>query len=322
MVFLKRAAWLACLAMLGTMGIATAKDFPTRPITIVVPYPPGASTEQVARLVQPILQERLKQPVIVENRPGGNGSVGSMAVARSDPDGHTILLTTNALMTINPNIQQMPFDPIKDFEPVTSAVRGILGLAVHPSVPAKSIGEFIEYVRKNPKRVNYGTAGIGSPQHMAGLLLNRAAGIELVHVPYKGGGPAMNDLLGGHIQSVVATVVTMLEHEKAGKLRILGIGETKRFSGIPNVQTISESVPGFEATSWLAFYAPAKTPKAVIDMLNRELVFALNTPDVKRKLEEAGLPIIADTAEDLGRATKDDLARWGDLAREMNVKVE
>ena len=322
MVSFKRAALAACLAMLVATGAAPAQDFPNRPITIVVPYPPGASTEQVARLVQPILQERLKQQVIVENRPGGNGSVGTMAVARSDPDGHTIVLTTNALMTINPNLQQMPFDPIKDFAPLTTAVRGILGLAVHPSVPAKSIAEFIDYVKKNPKKVNYGTAGTGSPQHMSGLLLNRAADIELVHVPYKGGGPAMNDLLGGHIQSVVATIVTMLEHERNGVLRILGIGEKQRFSGIPHVPTISETVPGFEATSWLAFYAPAKTPKAVIDTLNRELVFALNNPEVKRKLEDAGLPVIADKPEDLSRMTKDDLARWGELARQMNVKVE
>ena len=322
MVFFKRAVVAACLALLGATGLAHAQDFPSRPITIVIPYPPGASTEQVARLVQPILQERLKQPVIVENRPGGNGSIGTMAVVRSDPDGHTIVLTTNALMTINPNLQQMPFDPIKDFEPLTTAVRGILGLAVHPSVPAKSIAEFIDYVKRNPKKVHYGTAGMGSPQHMAGLLLNRVAGIELVHVPYKGGGPAMNDLLGGHIQSGIATVVTMLEHEKNGALRILGIGEKRRFSGLPNVQTISETIPDFEATSWLAFYAPAKTPKAAVDILNRELVFALNHPDVKRKLEEAGLPVVADTAEELGRATKDDLARWGELARAMNVKVE
>jgi len=232
------------------------------------------------------------------------------------------VLATNALMTINPHIQQLPFDPIKDFEPVTTAVRGVLGLAVHPSVPAKSMAEFIDYVKKNPKKVNYGTAGTGSPQHMGGLLLNRASGIELVHVPYKGGGPAMNDLLGGHIQSVIATIVTMLEHERAGRLRILGIGEKKRFSGLPDVQTISETVPDFEATSWLAFYAPAKTPKAVVETLNRELVFALNNPDVKRKLEEAGLPVVADKPEELGRATKDDLARWGELTRAMNVKVE
>lgn len=322
MMSFKWAALAACLAILGPISAASAQDFPNRPITIILPYPPGASTEQVARLVQPILQERLKQPVIIENRAGGNGSVGTLAVARAEPDGHTIVLATNALMTINPHIQQLPFDPIKDFEPVTTAVRGVLGLAVHPSVPAKSIAEFIDYVKKNPKKVNYGTAGTGSPQHMGGLLLNRATGIELVHVPYKGGGPAMNDLLGGHIQSVIATIVTMLDHEKNGSLRILGIGEKKRFSGLPKVQTISETVPDFEATSWLAFYAPAKTPKAVVETLNRELVFALNNPDVKRKLEEAGLPVVADKPEELGRATKDDLARWGELTRMMNVKVE
>lgn len=322
MVSFKRAAMLACFVLLGTIGLASAQEFPNRPITIVIPYPPGASTEQVARLVQPIMQERLKQPVIVENRPGGNGSIGSLAVSRAAPDGHTILLTTNALMTVNPNLQHVPFDPIKDFAPVTNAVRGVLGLAVHPSVPAKTMAEFIEYVKKNPKKINYGTAGIGSPQHMAGLLLNQSAGTELVHVPYKGGGPAINDVLGGHIQSIVATLVTMLEHEKAGSLRLLGIGEKQRLSGMPNIPSISETVPDFEATSWLAFYAPAGTPKPVIDTLNRELVFALNNPEVKRKLEEAGLPIIADKPEDLGRTTKDDLARWGDLARAMNVKLE
>ncbi len=322
MVSFKRAALLACIALLGTVGLAPAQDFPTRPVTIVIPYPPGASTEQVARLVQPIMQERLKHPVIIENRPGGNGSIGSLVVSRAAPDGHTILLTTNALMTIVPNIQQMPFDPIKDFVPVTTAVRGILGLAVHPSVPAKTMAEFLDYVKKNPKKVNYGTAGIGSPQHMAGLLLNRTAGTELVHVPYKGGGPAMNDLLGGHIQSIIATLVTMIEHEKAGSLRLLGIGEKQRFSEMPKVPSISETVPNFEATSWLAFYAPAGTPKPVIDTLNRELVFALNNPDVKRKLAESGLPIVADKPEDLGRMTKNDLARWGELARTMNVKAE
>jgi tripartite-type tricarboxylate transporter receptor subunit TctC len=315
-------AWVWLCLLLVPLGVAHAEEFPSRPITIILPYPPGASTDQVARLVQPILQERLKQSVVVESRAGGNGSIGTMQVARAEPDGHTILLTTNALMTVNPNIQQVPFDPIKDFAPITSAVKGILGLAVHPSVPAHSMAEFIAYVKANPKKVSYGSAGIGSPQHLAGLALNQAAGIELTHVPYRGGGPAMNDLLGGHIQAVVATLVTMLNHQKAGTLRILAIGETTRFSGTPDVPTIAETVPGFEATSWLAFYAPAKTPKAIIDILNRELVYALNQPSVKQTLLDAGLPVIADRPEDLARVTQDDLNRWGKLTREMNVKAE
>jgi tripartite-type tricarboxylate transporter receptor subunit TctC len=318
---LVRLALVVCV-LFATALPAQAQEFPSRPITIVLPYPPGASTEQVARMVQPIMQERLKQPVVIENRPGGNGAIGTQQVARAEPDGYTILLTTNALMTIVPNIQTMPFDPIKDFAPLTTAIRGILGLAVHPAVPAKNIAEFIEYVKKNPKKVHYGTAGIGSPQHMAGLLLNQSSGIDLVHIPYKGGGPAMNDLMGGHIEAGIATVSSMMSQYRGGLVRIVGIGEKERYAALPEVQAISETVPGFEATSWLAFYAPAATPKAVTELLNRELVFALNSPEVKQKLFDLGLPVVADKPEELGRLTKDDLARWGDLARKMNVKAE
>ena len=273
-------------------------------------------------MIQPIMQERLKQPVVIENRPGGNGAIGTQQVARSEPDGYTILLTTNALMTIVPNIQTMPFDPIKDFAPLTTAIRGILGLAVHPSVPAKNVAEFIDYVKKNPKKVHYGTAGIGSPQHMAGLLLNQSSGIDLVHIPYKGGAPAMNDLMGGHIEAGIATVSSMMSQYKSGLVRIVGIGEKERFAALPEVQAIGETVPGFEATSWLAFYAPAGTPKPVVDKLNQELVFALTSPEVKQKLFDLGLPVVADKPEELGRLTKADLARWGDLVRKMNVKAE
>jgi tripartite-type tricarboxylate transporter receptor subunit TctC len=317
-------AWLSLAFVIGIAFAAPARaqDFPSRPITIVLPYPPGASTEQVARLVQPMMQERLKQPVVIENRPGGNGAIGTQQVARSEPDGYTILLTTNALMTIVPNIQTMPFDPIKDFAPLTTAIRGILGLAVHPSVPAKNIAEFIDYVKKNPKKVHYGTAGIGSPQHMAGLLLNQSSGTDLVHIPYKGGAPAMNDLMGGHIEAGIATVSSMMSQYKGGLVRIIGIGEKERFAALPEVQAIGETVPGFEATSWLAFYAPAGTPKPIVDKLNQELVFALTSPEVKQKLFDLGLPVVADKPEELGRLTKEDLARWGDLARKMSVKAE
>jgi tripartite-type tricarboxylate transporter receptor subunit TctC len=316
-----RLAFVVCILFAAAFP-AQAQEFPTRPITIILPYPPGASTEQVARMVQPIMQERLKQPVVIENRPGGNGAIGTQQVARAEPDGYTILLTTNALMTIVPNIQTMPFDPIKDFAPLTTAIRGILGLAVHPSIPAKNVAEFIDYVKKNPQKVHYGTAGIGSPQHMAGLLLNQSSGIDLIHIPYKGGGPAMNDLMGGHIQAGIATVSSMVSQYKAGMVRIIGIGEKERFPALPEVQAIAETVPGFEATSWLAFYAPAATPRPIVDRLNQELVFALTSPEVKQKLFDLGLPVVADKPEDLGRITKEDLARWGDLARKMNVKAE
>jgi tripartite-type tricarboxylate transporter receptor subunit TctC len=315
-------AVLSALALFATTFAASAQDFPTRPITIVLPYPPGASTEQVARMVQPIMQERLKQPIVIENKPGGNGSIGTLAVKGAAPDGYTILLTTNALMTIVPNVQTMPFDPLKDFAPLTTAIRGILGIAVNPNVPAKNVAEFIAYAKANPKKVHFGTAGIGSPQQMAGLLLNREAGIELVHVPYKGGGPAVNDAMGGHVQAVIATISSTLGQHKGGLLRIIGIGEKERFAGQPDIPAIAETVPGFEATSWLAFYAPAGTPKAAVDVLNRELVFALNTPEVKQKLFDLGLPVVADKPEELAKRTRDELKLWGVIAREMNVRAE
>ncbi len=315
-------AMLCAFALVAATVAASAQDFPTRPITIILPYPPGASTEQVARMVQPVMQERLKQPVIIENKPGGNGTIGSQLVARSAPDGYTILLTTNALMTIVPNVQAVPFDPLKDFAPLTTAIRGILGLAVNPNVPAKNMAEFIAYAKANPKKVHYGTAGIGSPQHMAGLLLNREAGTDIVHIPYKGGAPAANDAMGGHIQAVIATISSTLGQHKSGLLRIIGIGEKERFAGQPDIQAIAETVPGFEATSWLAFYAPAGTPQAAIDVLNRELVFALNTPEVKQKLFDLGLPVVADKPEELGKRTRDELRQWGEIARAMNVRLE
>lgn len=315
-------AMLAALALSAAACAASAQEFPTRAITIVLPYPPGASTEQVARMIQPVMQERLKQPVVIENKPGGNGSIGTVAVKAAAPDGYTILLTTNALMTIVPHVQSMPFDPLKDFVPLTTAIRGILGIAVNPKVPAKNIAEFIAYSKANPKKVHYGTAGIGSPQHMAGLLLNREAGIELVHVPYKGGAPAANDAMGGHIEAVIATISSTLGQHNSGLLRIIGIGEKERFGGRPDIQAIAETVPGFEATSWLAFYAPAGTPKEAVEVLNRELVYALNTPEVKKKLFDLGLPVVADKPEELGKRTRDDLKQWGDIARAMNVKAE
>jgi len=315
-------AMLAAVVLAAASFAASAQDFPTRPITIVLPYPPGASTEQVARMIQPVMQERLKQPVVIENKPGGNGSIGTMAVKNATPDGYTILLTTNALMTIVPNVQTMPFDPLKDFVPLTTAIRGILGIAINPKLPAKTVAEFIAYAKANPKKVHYGTAGIGSPQHMAGLLLNREAGIDLVHVPYKGGAPAANDAVGGHIQAVIATISSTLGQHKTGLLRIIGIGEKERFAGQPDIQAIAETVPGFEATSWLAFYAPAGTPKEAVEALNRELVHALNTPEVKKKLFDLGLPVVADKPDELGKRTRDELKLWGDIARAMNVRAE
>lgn len=318
----KALARSAAIVML-VVSAATAQDYPTRPITLVLPYPPGASTDQLARMLQPKLEASLGQPIVVENRGGGGGNIGTTFVARAAPDGYTILLATNAIMTITPHlIKSLSFDPVRDFAPIATGVRGILGFAVHRSVPANSMAEFITFAKAARTEIHYGTAGIGSPQHLAGLALNQATGINLVHVPYKGGGPAINDLLGGHLEVGIATLVTLLPHAANGGIKILAIGEKKRFARLPQMPTISETVPDFEATSWLAFFAPAGTPKPIIDRLNKELVAALTSEDVKTKLDELALPIVADKPEDLKQLLQFDLDRWGKLVKEMKIEAQ
>lgn len=314
---------LACIGAALFVSGAEAQDYPNRPITIVTPYAGGASTDQVARILLPKLQASLGQPVIVENKGGGSGNIGTAHVAKAAPDGYTILLTTNAIMAINPNIfKSLPFDPEKDFVPLTTAVRAILAVAANPSIPVNSLAELITYAKAQAKPLHYGTAGIGTPHHMAGVLLNQRAGINLVHVPYKGSGPALNDLLGGHIELGITTLVTILPQAESGKVKILAIGEKARFDQAPKIPAVSETLPGFEATSWLAFFAPSGTPQPIVDRLSKALIDALNAPDVRQKLLDGGLPVVADKPEELAKVLKSDLALWGKLAREMNVQAE
>jgi tripartite-type tricarboxylate transporter receptor subunit TctC len=302
---------------------AQAQTYPDHPITMVLPYPPGASTEQLARAVQNPLQTALGQPVIVENRPGAAGNIGSAYVAKSPPDGYRLLLTTNAVLTLNPHFYpDLGFDPLKDIAPVTRAVNGALAIAVHTSLPVNTLPELIAYAKAHPKEIFYGTTGTGSPQHMMGETLNRLAGIELTHVPYKGGGPAMNDLLGGHIKMVIITLSTVLPQVGSGRIKILAIGESKRFSGAPDIPTVAETLPGFDVTSWLCFVFPGSTPKPLVDRMNGEMVKALNLPEVKEKLETLALPVVADKPEDLAQTIRSDFDRWGKVIRELGIKPD
>ena len=300
-----------------------AQTYPSHPVTIVIPYPPGASTDQLVRLVQPRFAAGLGQSVIAENRGGAGGNLGSALVARSAPDGYRILLTTDAVVTLNPYFyKDMGFDPVKDLAPITTGVSAVLGIAVHPSLPVNSMAELIDYARKNPKKVFFGTAGAGSPQHLAGEMLNQRAQIELVHVPYKGGGPAIADLLAGHINMGIATLSAMVPHVAGGNIRIIAIGEKTRFEGTPNIPTIAETLPDFEASAWLAFFAPAGTPREIIGRLNSELVKALNAEDVRGKLLALGLLVVGDTPEQLAVKLKTDLERRGKIIRDVGIKPE
>ncbi len=303
--------------------ISQAQTYPGRPLTIVVPYPPGASTDQLVRLVQPRLTAGLGQAVIVENRGGAAGNVGSALVARSTPDGYRILLTTDAVVTLNPHIyKDMGFDPVKDLAPITTAVLAVLGIGVHPSLGVNSVAELIEYAKKNPRKVFFGTAGTASPQHVAGEMLNQRAQIELVHVPYKGGGPAITDLLAGHIKMSIATLSAMVPHLGGGNIRIIAIGEKTRFEGTPNIPTMAETLPGFEASAWLAFFAPGGTPREIVNRLNAELVKALRAEEVKAKLLGLGLLVVGDRPEQLAERLAADLERRGRIIREVGIKLE
>jgi tripartite-type tricarboxylate transporter receptor subunit TctC len=317
-------ARLGLAALAATLSCAAAAEtFPSRPITIVIPYPPGASTDQVARLVQPKLQDSLGQTVVLEHRGGGSGNIGNAAVAKAAPDGHTILLSTNAIMTINPHIfRKLPFDPLRDFAPLTTAVRAVLAIAVHPSVPVRSVADLIGHAKAHPRQLHYGTAGTGTPHHMAGLALNQAAGIELVHVAYKGGSPAANDLLGGHIPMGIFTLSTVLQHGRSGRLNVIAIGEPRRFEGAPDIPAIAETLPGFEATSWLAFFAPGGTPAPIVERLNAEVAKALALPDVRERLAGFGAVPLRNSPAEFQAFIRSEIGKWAEVVKTSGAHVD
>jgi tripartite-type tricarboxylate transporter receptor subunit TctC len=311
------------LAVLLAPLVAVAQGYPNRPVVIVTPYPPGASTDNVARLVQTELVAGLGQPVVVEHRSGAAGNVGSASVAAAAPDGYRILLTTDAVMTLNSHFyKDMGFDPVRDLAPITTAVDAAIGIAVHPSLGVNSVPELIAYARKNPRKLFFGTAGTGSPMHIAGELLNQRAKIELMHVPYKGGGPAMTDLVGGHIKMGIATLAALVPHAGRGTIKVIAIGEKRRVDIDPNIPTVAETLPGFEFSAWLAFFAPAGTPADIVKRLNAELVRALNVAEVKSKLRALGMTVVGDRPEQLAERLKNDIELRGKIVRDAAIKVQ
>lgn len=311
---------LVLAAALPAMAIAQPA-FPTRAIEIIVPYPPGASVDLTARLVQTGIGNRLGQSIVVENRPGAGGNIGSAYVAKSPPDGHRILLTTNAVMTINPHVyNNMGFDVLKDLAPITLAVNGELGVAVSAASPIKSFPELIEFAKRNPGKLSYGTPGSGSPQHVVGELIKQQSGIFMVHIPYRGVGPVIADVLGGNIDVVISTHAALVPQASAGKLRVLALANPKRdANGIP---VIAETLPGFESSAWLAFFAPAGTPRPVIDRLNAAIVAAINSGEINGKLVSNALKPAAGTPEELAALVKRDYDVYGKVVREKKIGAD
>lgn len=315
----------AFLAAALAAGSLHAQGFtPSHPVTLTVGFAPGGGTDTAARIVAKKITEDIGQAVVVENRSGAGGNIAAQHIATAAPDGYTIHLTSVGPMTVAPAMEKnLPYDPKKDIAPLTMGMVFPNVFVIHKGVPAKTLAEFVALAKAKPGQLDYASSGIGGAGHLSGELFKQRAGINLVHIPYKGGGPAMTDLLGGRVAMYPAVPSTALPHIQAGKLTALATTGLKRTALMPDVPTVAESgYPGFEATNWYAFVAPGKTPKEILDFWNRELVKVLNDPGVKADLMKHGLEPQPGTREELARYIDSETEKWGKVVREANIKPE
>jgi tripartite-type tricarboxylate transporter receptor subunit TctC len=312
---------IAALALAATSAFA---QYPTRPITLVVGFAPGGGTDTVSRVMQGPLGTRLGQQVIVDNKPGAGGNIATDMAAKSAPDGHLLHLANVGSLTVAPHlVTNLPYDPMRDLAPVSTAVIFPNLVVIHPSVPAKTLREFIKLAKDSPGKYTYGSSGIGGAGHLAGELMKMMAKVDLVHVPFKGGGPAMQAMLGGQIHSYFATPVAAGPHLKAGKAKALATTGPKRDPLMPDVPTVAESgYPGYEATNWYAFVVAAKTPPEIVARLNKEIVATLKDPKVVELLRNQGVEPSPSTPEELRSFMKKELDTWGRVVKEANIQVQ
>jgi tripartite-type tricarboxylate transporter receptor subunit TctC len=320
--FNRRRFAISILALVGT-GAAVAQGYPTKPITVVVPYAVGGTTDIVARLATTQIGNRLGQPLVVDNRAGGGGNIGWGAVARSAPDGYT-LLTTEMSFTIAPALgTKQPFDAKKDFAHVITAASAPHVLVINPRVPAKTVQEFIALAKANPGKLNYGSGGNGTNTHLGGELFKTAAGVDIVHVPYKGAGAVLQDLMGGQVQAMVTSLPTALPHIKSGKLRALMVTSEKRSPLLPDVPSAKEAgLPRVVMDFWVGFAVPTGTPKPVIDKLNKAFTDALNSPEGRKQLAEQGLEPATNSPVQSAQLVAAEMQRWGAVVKAAGIKAD
>ena len=313
----------AAFLMIATLPcIATAQTYPHKPIRFVVPFGVGGPGDAIGRMIGRQLTERLGQPVVIDNRSGATTIIGTELVAKSPPDGHTLLLisTTHA---VNPSLfPKLPYDPIKDFAPVTLITATPFMLGIHPSVAASSVSELVALARSKPGALNYGSSGAGSSIHLTTELLKSAANLQMTHVPYKGSGPAFIDLIGGQIQMLFSSTVSTMPHVKSGKVRGLAITSLKRASALPEMPTIAESFPGFESSSWFGLLVPAKTPQRVMDRLLKETRAALKSPDVNQALVSQGAEPGGSSPTEFGAYFQTEIGKWAKVIKSAGIKLE
>jgi tripartite-type tricarboxylate transporter receptor subunit TctC len=320
----KKSLRIAGLALATALvATAAAAAYPDKPITLVVPWAPGGSTDILARAIAEQLTKSMGQPVIVENRAGASGNIGSNLVAKAKPDGYTLLIGSMSTHAMNPAlIPNMPFKGADDFTPIALVANVVNTMVINPAVPAKNLQEFIAYAKANPGKIAYASAGGGSTNHLSAEMFKKAAGIEMLHVPYKGGAPAVLDTVGNQTQVLFSAGTQTLPHVKSGKLRLLGVTEAKRSALMPDVPTVGESLPGYEISVWYAAFGPAGMPRELVTKLNAEINKALAVPEVKARMDAMGVEVVKSTPEQLGETLKRDTIRYTKVIHDLGIKLD
>jgi len=304
--------WLAFVLVAGSVSIACAQNYPVKPVRFIAPFPPGGSTDFLARIVALKISEAMGQQVVVENRGGAGGTIGVEAAARAAPDGYTIVMGHIGTFGVNPTLYpKLPYDAIKSFAPITLLAMVPNAMVVHPSLPARSVKEFVALARAKPKQLLYGSGGNGSAAHLAAAYFELLAKVQLIHVPYKGTGPALIDLVAGQTSMMITGMPAVMPHVRSGRLRLMAVGTDKRLAQFPDLPTIAEAgVPGYDATQWYGVLAPAATPRDIVMKLNTEMKKALALPDVREKLAADGTVPVGNTPEEFGAHIRAEIARW------------
>jgi len=315
---------LLLMLPLAVASLVYAQPYPVKSIRVIVPYPAGGGTDIVARIVTARLSERLGQQAVIDNRGGAAGTIGADMAAKAPADGYTLLLTTNAPLTINPHLHRsLSYDPVRDFAPITLVASSPYVLVVHPRLPVASVRELIALARKRPGELNYASSGNGAATHLSGVLFANMARINIVHVPYKGSAPAVTDLIAGQVQMRFSSIPPALPHVRSGRLRALAVTSARRFSVLPDMPTVAESgLPGYEVDSWYGLLAPAGTPEAIVARLNTEIVGGLQLPEVKARLEADGSQAVGTSAQRFASIVSGDLKRWGPVVRDSGARIE